>query len=59
MEWTREQRYRKYKDWDAQTLLNLQAQAATSPYQMHYHIHPLSGIPSILSVLSIWTSSWS
>ena len=41
MEWTREQRYRKYKDWDAQTLLNLQAQAATSPYQMHYHIHPL------------------
>src|SRR5699024_4445204 len=44
MEWTREQRYRKYKDWDAQTLLNLQAQAATSPYQMHYHIHPLSGL---------------
>ncbi len=23
MEWTREQRYRKYKDWDAQTLLDL------------------------------------
>ena len=44
MEWTRERRYRKYKDWDAQTLLNLQAQAATSPYQMHYHIHPLSGL---------------
>lgn len=44
MEWTREQRYRKYKDWDAQTLLDLQAQAATSPYQMHYHIHPLSGL---------------
>lgn len=44
MKWTRERRYRKYKDWDAQTLLNLQAQAATSPYQMHYHIHPLSGL---------------
>lgn len=44
MEWTREKRYLKYKDWDAQTLLNLQTQAATSPYQMHYHVHPLSGL---------------
>lgn len=44
MEWTREQRYRKYSDWDAATLLQLQSQAATSKYQMHYHMHPLSGL---------------
>lgn len=44
MEWTREKRYQKYQDWDALTLLNLQTQAATSPYQMHYHMRPLSGL---------------
>ena len=43
MEWTREQRYLPYADWDAQTLLQLQAQAARSQYQLHYHIHPQSG----------------
>lgn len=44
MEWTREKRYKKYSDWDAETLLHLQTQAAASYYQMHYHIHPLSGL---------------
>lgn len=44
MEWTREQRYTPYNKWDAETLLKLQTQAATSPYQMHYHVHPLSGL---------------
>ena len=37
MEWTREKRYLPYSKWDADTLLHLQAQAANSPYQMHYH----------------------
>lgn len=44
MEWTREERYTPYNKWDAETLLKLQTQAATSPYQMHYHVHPLSGL---------------
>lgn len=44
MEWTREKRYLPYDKWDAETLINLQAQAARSPYQMHYHLHPLSGL---------------
>lgn len=44
MEWTREKRYLPYKDWDAETLLDLQAQAATSPYQMRYHLRPISGL---------------
>ena len=33
MEWTREKRYLPYQDWDADTLMHLQAQAANSPYQ--------------------------
>ncbi|WP_103661767.1 sucrose-6-phosphate hydrolase [Lactobacillus sp. HT06-2] len=44
MEWTREKRYLPYSKWDAETLLDLQAQAANSPYQMHYHLHPTSGL---------------
>ena len=28
MEWTREKRYLPYQDWDADTLMHLQAQAA-------------------------------
>lgn len=44
MKWTKAKRYQKYQGWDAKTLLDLQTQAATSPYQMHYHIHPLSGL---------------
>ena len=44
MEWTREKRYLPYSKWDADTLLHLQAQAANSPYQMHYHLHPISGL---------------
>ena len=38
MEWTRESRYKKYSEWDAETLLKLQAQATASKYQMAYHI---------------------
>ena len=34
MEWTRESRYKKYSEWDAETLLKLQAQATASKYQM-------------------------
>lgn len=44
MAWTRERRYLPYNKWDADTLLHLQAQAANSPYQMHYHLHPISGL---------------
>lgn len=44
MEWTREKRYLPYNKWDAETLLDLQAEAANSPYQMHYHLHPISGL---------------
>ena len=44
MKWTTEKRYQNYDNWDAATLLQLQAQAANSPYQMHYHIRPQSGL---------------
>ncbi|AEG39788.1 sucrose-6-phosphate hydrolase [Lactobacillus kefiranofaciens] len=44
MECTREKRYLPYNKWDADTLLHLQAQAANSPYQLHYHLHPISGL---------------
>lgn len=44
MEWTREKRYLPYNQWSAETLLDLQAQAANSAYQMHYHLRPISGL---------------
>ncbi|KRL91237.1 sucrose-6-phosphate hydrolase [Lactobacillus kalixensis] len=44
MEWTQEKRYLPYNKWDADTLLHLQAQAANSPAQMHYHLRPISGL---------------
>lgn len=44
MEWTTEKRYLPYNKWDADTLLHLQAQAATSTYQMRYHLRPISGL---------------
>ena len=44
MEWTREKRYLPYSKWNAETLLDLQAEAANSAYQMHYHLHPISGL---------------
>ena len=44
MEWTTEMRYKPYDQWSAKYLLQLQAQAANSKYQMHYHIRPNSGL---------------
>lgn len=44
MAWTREKRYRKYQDWGAQELLELQSKAANSKTITHYHIHPISGL---------------
>ena len=58
MEWTREQRYLPYADWDAQTLLQLQAQAARSQYQLHYHIHPLSGLLNDPNGFSYFNGEW-
>ena len=44
MEWTRKKRYLPYKDWSAETLLDLQAAAANSTQQMRYHLRPISGL---------------
>lgn len=44
MDWTREMRYRPYQDYSAMNLLQLQRQAGSSPFQLHYHIHPSSGL---------------
>ena len=44
MEWTREKRYLPYSKWNAEELLDLQAEAANSDYQMRYHLRPISGL---------------
>ena len=44
MEWTTEKRYLPYNKWDAESLIDLQAQANRSKYQLHYHIRPSSGL---------------
>lgn len=44
MDWTTEKRYLPYSKWDAEYLLELQAQADQSAYQIRYHIRPSSGL---------------
>lgn len=44
MEWTTEKRYKKYSEWTAEELLDLQAQATKSDYQLSYHVRPQSGL---------------
>lgn len=58
MEWTRERRYLPYADWDAQTLLQLQAKTARSQYQLHYHIHPQSGLLNDPNGFSYFNGEW-
>lgn len=58
MEWTREQRYLPYDQWSANHLLHLQAQAANSPYQMHYHLRPISGLVNDPNGFSYFNGSY-
>lgn len=58
MEWTRESRYRPYAQWDAKTLLELQAKAAKSPYQLKYHIRPSSGLLNDPNGFSYFNGKW-
>ncbi|MBN7276042.1 sucrose-6-phosphate hydrolase [Lactobacillus acetotolerans] len=44
MNWTTEKRYLPYDKWPKEVLKQLQKQAARSKYQMHYHLHPISGL---------------
>lgn len=58
MEWTREMRYRPYQDYSAMDLLKLQRQAGSSPYQLHYHIHPASGLLNDPNGFSFFNHEW-
>lgn len=58
MEWTQAQRYRKYQDWDAQTLLTRQAQAANSPYQVRYHFGSPAGLINDPNGFSYYNHQW-
>ena len=58
MEWTREQRYLTYEKHSALELLKLQAQADNSPYQMHYHVRPSSGLLNDPNGFSYYNGEW-
>lgn len=58
MEWTTEKRYLPYNQWDAEKLLELQAQAANSSFQMKYHIHPSSGLLNDPNGFSYFNNAW-
>lgn len=58
MEWTREQRYLPYEKHSALELLKLQAQAANSSYQMHYHVRPSSGLLNDPNGFSYYNNEW-
>ncbi|MHC3376157.1 sucrose-6-phosphate hydrolase [Ligilactobacillus equi] len=58
MEWTTELRYKPYEEWSAQELLQLQAQAANSQYQMAYHIRPQSGLLNDPNGFSYYNNQW-
>ena len=58
MEWTRAMRYLPYSEWDAETLLKLQAQATNSSYQVGYHIRPTSGLLNDPNGFSYYNNKW-
>lgn len=58
MEWTRQQRYQSYDQYSAQTLLDLQRQAATDPKQVRYHLHPSSGLLNDPNGFSYFNGLW-
>lgn len=58
MEWTTEKRYLPYNKWDAETLLDLQAQADRSQSQLHYHIRPSSGLLNDPNGFSYFNGAW-
>lgn len=58
MEWTREMRYRPYKDYSALDLLKLQRQAGSSAQQLHYHIRPSSGLLNDPNGFSYFNHEW-
>ncbi|KRL64007.1 sucrose-6-phosphate hydrolase [Lactobacillus psittaci] len=58
MEWSTEKRYLPYEKWSAKELLELQAQASNSPYQLHYHIRPKSGLMNDPNGFSYFNNEW-
>lgn len=58
MEWSTEKRYLPYEKWSAKTLLKLQTQAGKSPYQLHYHIRPKSGLLNDPNGFSYFNNEW-
>ena len=58
MEWSTEKRYLPYEKWSAKTLLELQSQASNSPYQLHYHIRPKSGLLNDPNGFSYFNNEW-
>ena len=58
MEWTREKRYRPYEQYSALELLELQAQANNSAYQLRYHIRPTSGLLNDPNGFSYFKGEW-
>lgn len=58
MKWTTEKRYQKYNDWSASQLLDLQAQADRSQYQLQWHIRPSSGLLNDPNGFSYFNNEW-
>lgn len=57
-EWTTELRYRPYRDWPAKYLVNLCNQVQASPWRLHYHIQPTTGLLNDPNGFSFFNGRW-
>ena len=57
-EWTTELRYRPYRDWPAKYLVNLRNQVQASPWRLHYHIQPTTGLLNDPNGFSFFNGRW-
>lgn len=58
MIWNRQLRYTPYKDWSAETLIDLQNQVQSSKWKMNHHIHPKSGLLNDPNGFSYFNKQW-
>lgn len=56
--WTKEERYRPYQEWDKTQLALLQERVANSKWRLGYHIQPSTGLLNDPNGFSFFNNQW-
>lgn len=57
-EWNRNLRYRPYNEWPASQVAGLRRQVHASPWRLHYHIQPTTGLLNDPNGFSFFNDRW-